>query len=81
MGYADIENLYKNQDVLLFKEVYALEKLHGTSAHILWKDGQLTFFSGGEKHTNFVALSKTKYAKAMYSDRQLKSEKIMASES
>ena len=56
MGYADIDNLYKNQEVLLFKEVYALEKIHGTSAHILWKDGQLTFFSGGEKHNNFVAL-------------------------
>lgn len=36
MGYMHIENLYKNQNVLLFKELYALEKLHGTSAHIAW---------------------------------------------
>lgn len=36
MGYMHIENLYKNQNVLLFKELYALEKLHGTSAHIRW---------------------------------------------
>lgn len=36
MGYLHIENLYKNQTVLMFKELYALEKLHGTSAHIAW---------------------------------------------
>ena len=34
MGYMRIDNLYKNQAVLSFKEVYALEKVHGTSAHI-----------------------------------------------
>jgi hypothetical protein len=56
MGYADIENLYKNQEVLLFKEVFALEKIHGTSANISWKDSNLTFFSGGEPHSKFVAL-------------------------
>jgi hypothetical protein len=36
--------------------VYALEKIHGTSAHVSWKDGQVNFFSGGEKHDNFVKL-------------------------
>lgn len=34
MGYMHIDNLYKNPDILLFKECYALEKVHGTSAHI-----------------------------------------------
>lgn len=34
MSYLDIDNLYKNQDILLFKECYVLEKIHGTSAHI-----------------------------------------------
>lgn len=34
MGYMHIENLYKNQDILLFKECYALEKVHGTSAQV-----------------------------------------------
>lgn len=37
MGYLSISNLYKDQTVLMFREVYALEKLHGTSAHIIWQ--------------------------------------------
>lgn len=37
MGYMHIENLYKNQNILLFKKCYALEKIHGTSAHISFK--------------------------------------------
>ena len=54
MGYRHIDNLYKDQTTLMFKEVYALEKLHGTSAHVSFKDGNLHFFSGGEKHENFL---------------------------
>lgn len=38
MGYMHIDNLYKNQDMLIFRECYALEKIHGTSAHVSWKD-------------------------------------------
>lgn len=34
MSYLDIDNLYKNKDILLFKQCYALEKIHGTSSHI-----------------------------------------------
>lgn len=34
MGYLHIDNLYKNTEILMFKECYALEKIHGTSAHI-----------------------------------------------
>lgn len=56
MGYMHIENLYKNQAILMFKECWALEKVHGTSAHITWKDGALIFFAGGAKHETFVAL-------------------------
>jgi hypothetical protein len=56
MGYADISNLYKAQEILLFKRCYAMEKIHGTSAHLSWNNGQLGFFSGGEKHEKFVAL-------------------------
>lgn len=56
MGFLHINNLYKDQRILLFKECYALEKIHGTSAHVAWKDGALRFFSGGEKHDNFVKL-------------------------
>ena len=56
MGYLHIENLYKAQEILEFKRCYALEKIHGTSAHVAFKDGQLRFFSGGEKYETFVAL-------------------------
>jgi len=52
----EIENLYKNQKILELDEVYALEKIHGTSAHIRFKKGELNFFSGGEKHENFVSI-------------------------
>ncbi len=40
----------------MFKKCYAMEKIHGTSAHVGYKEGKLNFFSGGEKHVNFVAL-------------------------
>lgn len=56
MGYMHVNNLYRDQRILLFKEVYALEKLHGTSAHVSWRAGALSFFSGGEKHERFVKL-------------------------
>lgn len=56
MGYANINNLYKQQDILMFRECYALEKIHGTSASITYKNGQLKFHSGGVTHTNFVTL-------------------------
>lgn len=56
MGYMHIQNLYKDRGILLFRECYALEKLHGTSAHIRWADGQVHFFNGGEKRERFIAL-------------------------
>jgi len=61
MGYLHIANLYNDTRILEFKEVYALEKIHGSSSHIRWdpsqqKETNLSFFSGGEKHANFVNL-------------------------
>lgn len=56
MSYTKIPNLYKDQTILMFKECWALEKIHGTSAHISWNDGKLIFFSGGEKQDNFIKL-------------------------
>ena len=56
MGYLHIENLYKNQMILSFKECYALEKIHGTSAHVGWKDGKVFYFSGGASHGIFAEL-------------------------
>jgi len=56
MSYYEIPNLYRAQTILAFRRVFALEKIHGTSAHVAWKDGALRFFSGGAKHESFVAL-------------------------
>lgn len=56
MSYMHINNLYKDQRVLAFRECYALEKIHGTSAHVRWSGSQLHFFSGGEKHERFCTL-------------------------
>ncbi len=56
MSYMDIDNLYKNRDILLFKECYASEKIHGTSAHVGWNEKGVYFFSGGESYDSFVAL-------------------------
>jgi hypothetical protein len=60
MGYQHIPNLYKEQAILAQPECYALEKIHGTSAHIKFNRIQdevtVHFFSGGEKHENFIKL-------------------------
>jgi hypothetical protein len=58
MGYLHINNLYKDDRIFQFSECYALEKIHGTSAHIKYdnKTGEVSFFSGGENYDNFVAL-------------------------
>ena len=58
MGYRHIEQLYKNRTVLAWKQVYCLEKIHGSSAHLSWNgpEKKLTYFSGGEKYENFVKI-------------------------
>ena len=56
MAYMHINNLYKSRNILLFKECYAMEKIHGTSAHVGWKDGKLFFFAGGCDHLQFIQL-------------------------
>jgi hypothetical protein len=54
-----IINLYRleGQDILMFKECFALEKIHGTSAHIAFNpaDGSIRYFTGSS-HANFVKL-------------------------
>jgi len=57
MGYLHIDNLYKDQTILLFKECYAMEKIHGTSAHVGWKFEQkkINYFTG-ENHQVFLSL-------------------------
>lgn len=56
MSYLHIENLYANKDILMFKECYAMEKIHGSSAHISLKENQINFSAGGESHERFVKL-------------------------
>lgn len=65
MGYLHINNLYKDDRIFRFDECYALEKIHGTSAHIrfngrLNEAGKLEikveYFSGGENYEKFKAL-------------------------
>lgn len=77
MGYLHIDNLYKNQAILMFKECYAMEKIHGTSAHVSWRavDEHVGFFSGGEKHENFVALFSEEKLRSLF--RALGHEKLI----
>jgi hypothetical protein len=59
VGYMHVENLYKNQMIMAFKRCYALEKIHGTSAHVAFKEGKLDLFSGGESEVRFAKLFDT----------------------
>lgn len=56
MSYMKISNLYKDKDILYFKQAIAMEKSHGTSANCSFKEDKLHFFSGGAKHDQFIAL-------------------------
>ena len=58
MAFMHIPNLYRPeaQAILDFKEVFALEKIHGTSSHIAISANGFRIFSGGEKHERFAAL-------------------------
>lgn len=74
MGYMHIDNLYKAKHMLMFKELWALEKVHGTSAHVRWgilpdaPNGGVHFFSGGEKHDKFVALFDAEALRAKFQE-------------
>lgn len=56
MSYLHIPNLYKATEILMHRECYAMEKIHGSSAHVSWRDGTLHFFAGGCKQVDFEAL-------------------------
>lgn len=61
MGYMKIPNLYKDQTILQFKQVWVTEKIHGTSAWITFRDGKIQYHSGGAKHDIFVKLFDEEY--------------------
>ena len=69
MGYLHIENLYANQTILAFRQCWALEKIHGMSAHITWKDSKLRLSSGGAKHAHFTALFDLDALAAKFAER------------
>lgn len=68
MSYLHIPNLYKEQTILLFKECYAMEKIHGTSTHIGWKfeSKDVRYSSGGESNVAFAALFNKDFLKAKF---------------
>lgn len=56
MGYLKIKNLYADPTILQSEsEVYALEKIHGTSAHFAYDEDGLKVFSGGIDHKLFCS--------------------------
>jgi hypothetical protein len=75
MSYMNIDNLYKATDILLFRECYAMEKIHGTSAHITFKNGQINFFSGGCKHDAFIMLFDSETLLAKYNEKAIPAER------
>jgi len=58
MGYASIQNLYKDKRILAFKQAYCMEKCEGTSAHIAYRkdEDKLIFYSGGASRDTFISL-------------------------
>lgn len=68
MGYAHIDNLYRPeaQGILMFREVFAMEKVHGTSAHVAFRDGGLHLSPGGESAVKFAALFDAEALKAKF---------------
>lgn len=65
MGYRKITNLQLDHPIFLFKEVYAMEKIHGTSAHITFHRGGdgwfYRVFAGGIKHNDFLFMLNSRY--------------------
>lgn len=64
MGYAHIDNLYKNANIRMFRECFAMEKVHGTSAHVRLRKVvnidlpdigvEVIYYAGGASHDSFV---------------------------
>jgi len=50
MSYMHIDNLYKDQTILDFEECYAMEKIHGTSAHVRYQRESKIPSCVGEEH-------------------------------
>jgi len=69
MSYMEIDNLYKSQDILLFRNIWSMEKLHGTSAHIGWEpEGGMHYFQGGTNRDSFLKLFDQEKLKVMFEE-------------
>ena len=68
MSYLKIPNLYKDQTILLFRHAFAMEKIHGTSAHISWNKGQVHYFNGGANRENFLKVLESADLEKRFSD-------------
>lgn len=66
MSYAHIPNLYKDTKILLVRECYALEKIHGTNAYIDYREGKVWFSAGGANTARFAALFDKKGLEAKF---------------
>ena len=66
MAYLHINNLYKDKKILEFKHCYATEKVHGTSAHIKYKEGNISYFSGGVDKLEFIKLFDKEFIKSKF---------------
>lgn len=75
MSYLHIDNLYKAQEILAFRQCYALEKIHGTSAHVAWQADKLSFFSGGVPQQQFVELFDAEGLVAKFAERFAKTDR------
>lgn len=71
-----IPNLYSNQDILLFKEAYALEKIHGTSAAVYLSHTEVNLHSGGEKGVRFAKLFDTKSLLEKFNKKFMQGDRI-----
>jgi hypothetical protein len=60
MSYMEIQNLYKDQTILMFKQVWVTEKIHGTSAWVTFDRRQnpnkLLYHCGGGPPEKFPTL-------------------------
>jgi hypothetical protein len=67
MAYLNIDNYYKNSTKInMFRSVYAMEKIDGTSCHVKWDGEKLIFFSGCINHPAFCALFDYEALKAKF---------------
>lgn len=76
MSYMHIDNLYRSQEILAFKTCYAMEKIHGTSAHVAWRDGRVVLSSGGESSERFAKLFDVEKLAALFAAKFLENESV-----